>query len=364
MNKVVIFSDLYLPTFPYLEMPLYDHLSKKMNINVEYVLQDGDFRLTDSNLVKTFGSLNLKTIKSKNDILKILGKNDLFVMRFCYKGFGGDVAQTVRNNKINILQYDPTGIDIRVRNCPAQYLTSKSEKLKKQTIKKFPNYYKEIFVTGTILNDQAVNVSVDRDSFIKSYGLDPAKKFVLLAPANPGELGHQKGIDNEYKQIIKIIKEKCPNYQVAVKAHPLDYTATMKLQPGIIHKNDCWAGKNSWECFAPGITVIRAHEGYEALKACDALVTVRSSVAMEATLFKKPIIFVNRKKYIVNWPFDSKIMMDISINDLSTILNENKYCSAPDEAYENYWKLEMFANDGLAHVRTAETIKKLLDKKI
>jgi hypothetical protein len=234
MPKVVMFSDMFLPTFPYLELPMYRYLENQ-GIDVVYVLQSGDIRLTDPYMGYQFNNLNLTVVKKPKHVLAHLNKGDLLLSRFAYKLIAGDVAAKARAAGHKILMYDPSGIDIRVRACPAQYLTSKSESLKRATLKKFPKQYKHIFVTGTIHNDAVRTTSVHRDSFMEHYGLDPNKKFVIVTPANPGEMGHQHGINNEYSEIIRIVQSKCPNYEIAVKAHPLDYTASMKPQPGIIH---------------------------------------------------------------------------------------------------------------------------------
>lgn len=342
---------MYLPTFPFLEIPLYNEI-KSRGIEVEYILQEGDIRLTDPILFSEFSKLNLVSLKNPKDIVKRMGPDDLLLMRFAYKLVGGDVANKVRDSKHNILMYDPSGIDIRVRQCPAQWLTAKSEALKQATLKKFPKYYREVFVTGTIHCDAVATTEVNKEEFMQSYGLDPEKKLIILTPANPGELGHQKGIDDEYAQIAKMVKKRCPGYEIAVKAHPLDYTASMKKQPGIIHKNEHYAGKHSWEKFYPDITVIKAEEGYKAIKACDAVLNVRSSIAMETALFRKPLININRKKYTTNWPFDSKVMMDIEMEDLAYTLNSNTY-SVDKKACEEYCKRENYSDDGKAYIRTA-----------
>ena len=78
--SILIFSDLYLPTFPYLEIPLYNEL-KSRGIDVQYVLQDGDIRLTDPELYKTFSKLNLRTIKKPKHITQLFSK----VFSLCYK---------------------------------------------------------------------------------------------------------------------------------------------------------------------------------------------------------------------------------------------------------------------------------------
>lgn len=361
MKKIVIFSDMYLPTFPYLEIPMYEYI-RESGTDVVYVLQEGDIRLTDPDLSSVFGNINLKTISSPKKLPSVMENGDLLLMRFAYKLSGGEAALSVKKAGHKILQYDPSGIDIRVRECPAQYLTAKSENLKKLTLKKFPKSYKKIFVTGTIHNDAAATTKVNRNTFMKSYCLDHNKKFVILTPANPGE-GWMPGIKDDYEKIIEIVKSQCPNYEIAVKAHPLDYTASMKPQPGIVHKNDHYNGKSSWEHFAPGIKVIKAEEGYKAIKACDAILNVRSSIAMETALFKKPLININRDKYTTNWPFDENVMLDIQMDELAYVLNTNNY-GIDEEACSEYVKREAYSDDGLAFVRTADAAIKILHGEI
>jgi hypothetical protein len=362
MSKIVIFSDMFLPTFPYLEIPLYEYLNNK-DIEVVYALEKGDIRLTDPELSKCFMATNLIEVNKPKQVVSHLNKGDLLISRFAYKLPAGDVAAKARAAGHKILMYDPSGIDIRVRACPAQYLTAKSEHLKQLTLKKFPKQYRNIFVTGTIHNDAVRTTSVHRESFLEHYGLDPNKKFVILTPANPGELGHQHGINNEYSKIIDIVRDKCPNYEIAVKAHPLDYTASMKAQPGIIHKNEHYSGKHSWEQFAPGITVIEAAHGYSAIKICDAVLNVRSSIAMETALFRTPLININRDKYVTNWPFDPGVMIDINMDELAYVLNTNNY-GVDEEACKKYIKQEAYSDDGKAYVRTADAAIKIFNGEI
>lgn len=352
---------MFLPTFPFLELPLYYEL-EALGAKVTYVLQNGDVRLTNSNLAQEFRQLNLQTVAKPEHITstKIGKKDDIILMRFAYKGAAGDAAHFARKHGHTIFMYDPSGIDVRVRACPAQYMAVKSKSMKLAVLKKFPNRYKNIFTTGTIHYDAVAKTEVDRADFMRSYGLDPNKRFVLLTPANPGELGHQHGVDNEYTEIINTVKDMCPNYEIAVKAHPLDYTASMKPQPGIVHKNQHYNGKHSWESFAPGITVIKAEEGYKAIKACDAVINVRSSIAMETCLFPKPLINVNRQKYTTNWPHDPKVMVDVEMGELANVLNSGVYSELLDpKACKTYAKQHCYSDDGKAYQRIANAVIKV-----
>lgn len=351
-----MFSDVFLPTFPYLEIPMYNELVSR-GADVQYVLQDGDIRLNDP----VFASLRgLSVVKKPKAIGSMLQRGDILLSRFAYKLKAGDVAAAVRTRGNKILMYDPSGIDIRVRACPAQYLTAKSKKLKKATQKKFPKQYGGIFVTGTIHCDAAATTEVDRDDFMKSYGLDSSKKLAILTPANPGE-AWMPGIQDDYIKIVNTIQTKCPGYELLVKAHPLDHTASMTARPGIIHKSQHYGGKHSWEKFAPGIKVVRAPEGYMALKACDVVINIRSSLAMEIPLFVKPVVNVNRKNYLVNWPFDDKIMTDTTTKNLACDLNDSNYKIPNEEDCLSYTERENYSSDGKAYVRTSNIAIKILE---
>lgn len=314
--------------------------------------------MSNENIAKEYNKLDIILVDKISDLLKISSDGDLFILRFCYKGDGGKAAELLRNNKRKVLQYDVGGIDIRVRACPAQYLTAKSENLKQATIKKFPGQYKEVFVTGTLQYDSAYTTEVNRTEFLESYGIDPEKKLAILTPANPGE-AWMIGLKDTYKNIAKIMRKRCPEYQLAVKCHPLDYMIGMPNTPGVIQKGQHYGNKHSWEELFPDITVIKAEEGYKALKACDVVINVRSSLAMEIPMFRKPLINVDRKKYVTNWPFDPKVMMDIEMDDLAYTLNSNTY-SINKKACEEYCKRENYSDDGKAYVRTADVAMEIL----
>lgn len=361
MSKVIMFSDQWLPTFPYLDIPLYKEI-KARKIPVVYALKEGDYRLVDPALASFYSTLNIAIIKKPSDILNLIGKEELLVTRFAYKGMAADVSAVAKSNKRRVLMLDPAAIDIRVREAPAQYITAKSEYMRREILKKFPKSYKHIFTTGTIHFDPAATTSVNRDEFMKSYGLDPAKRLAILTPANPAEANHQAGVDNEYEEIARIVRDHCSDYELMIKAHPMDYTAKLPARPGIIHKHEYYKGSYSWEKFAPNAVVVKAEEGYKAIKACDVVLNVRSSIAMETPLFYKPLLNINRSKYTTNWPHSNDVMIDINISDLAATLNENKYSISIDKCNE-YISKHCFSNDGLAYIRTADVVEKILCQK-
>lgn len=361
MSKVFVFSDLYLCTFPFIEFPLYNELLKN-NIDPVYIMHKDDIRFSIPHISEEFKKLNLFKLSNYSDMLDISSPGELFIMRFCYKGVGGDVATLLVKNKRKLLQYDVGGIDIRVRACPGQYLTAKSDSLYTQAKKKFANQYRKIFTTGAIQYDFAYTTKVERKQFFQSYGLDINKKLVILTTANPGE-AWMPGLKDDYRKIVEIVSDRCPEYQIMLKCHPLDYMAGMSNKPGVIQKGQHYGNKPSWNELFPDIKVVRAEEGYKALKACDAVLNIRSSIAMETALFRKPLININRHQYTTNWPFDPKVMMDIDLGELAAVLNAGIY-SVDEKACKVYCKNENLSDDGKAYVRTANAAIKILSGEV
>jgi hypothetical protein len=360
MSKIFIFSDLYLCTFPFVEFPLYHEL-KNRNLDVRYVLQKNDIRLSIEDVAKKYNELNLITIDKLKDVLEISSKGDLFVLRFCYKGAGGKVASVLRNHGREVLQYDVGGVDIAYRDCPARYLAAKSNHLAGRARKNFPTY-KNVFVTGTIHYDSAYTTEVNRDEFLKSYNLNPDLKLAILTPASPGE-AWMPGLKGTYQKIVDVVEKRCPDYQIAVKCHPLDYMADMDDLPGVIKKGQHYDNKQSWKELFPDITVIKPEEGYEAIKSCDYILNVRSSIAMETSSLRKPLININRSDYVTNWPFDKNVMLDIRMKELAKTLNDGKY-KVDESSYVNYATRENCADDGKAYVRTADAVIQILKGKV
>jgi len=364
MPKVIMFSDLYLPTFPFLDIPLYNEL-KARGLDVRYVLEEGDIRLILPELSSTYLPITTIVKKAKH-VNDLLGKDDLLVMRFCYKGVAGDLANAVKASKKRILMLDPAAIDIGWRECPAQYITSKSSWMTEQIKSRVGNKYKEIFTVGTIHFDEAWRVKPNKEELMKSYGLDPKKKLAILCKASQGEIGHQKGVDDEYKQIAEIVKTKCPEYELLFKCHPIDHLSQYPLVPGVMHKNEHYGQKPSWETLFPAsIKVLKPEQGYEGFASADVILNVRSSVGMESVLFPTPLININSHKYLTNWPKveTAGVMKNIEIKDLERTLNKNEYNVIKDKCFAHVLRYCDPKADGKAYERTANAIIKILEKK-
>lgn len=361
MNKVFVYSDMFLPTFPFLEIPLYECL-KGMGIEINYTLQQGDVRLDIPSLKKIYKPIT-HSVKNPKQIAGEMNRGDLLICRFAYKGQAASVISKVVSGKKRVLALDPAAVDIAFRPCQAQYLTVKSPWMKRRVIKKYPHRKKNIFTTGTIHFDEAWRVQVDKTAFMLSYGLNPNKKLAILCKSSAGEMGHQKGIDAEYKQIKKIVEKQCPDYELLVKFHPLDHLAEFKNMPGVINKNVHYKHRPSWETIFPeGVNILKPEEGYKGFKCADVILNVRSSIGMESMLFPTPLININSHKYLINWPKsnDTGVMKFIKMESLAKTLNGGKYGVDKKACRKHVLEYCDPVGDGKAYERIAKIISNLV----
>lgn len=363
MRKVFIFSDLYLPTFPFLELPLYNYL-KESGVDVKYVLQEGDIRMVLPHLKSVYTPITTVVRKPKH-ILTMMDKRDLLVCRFGYKDTIGSLISKARAVKRRVLALDPAAVDIAFRECQSQYLTIKSPWLKTRIPKKILRSYTSVHTVGTIHFDEAWRIGdINKHKFMESYGLNPNKKLVILCKSSAGEIGHQKGVDAEYKNIVNIVRQKCPDYELLFKCHPLDHLCEYNQMPGVMRKNVHYKNKPSWKILFPGggVKVIKPEEGYKGFKCADAIINVRSSIGMESMLFPTPLINVNSHKYLVNWPKSKNegVMKSIKLEELGHTLNNNKYRVDYDACKKHVLQFCDIGGDGKAYIRTGDIIIRLL----
>ena len=365
MEKLIYFNDMFYPTHPYIDHKLYYELVN-MGFDVQYVVYDNDTRITHDSLKEEYNNLNLLKIKTEVDILKHLGPKNMLLTRFSHKyGMGkvsAQMAGMVNSKRARVFVYDIASIDSQFRCIRANYFAAMGNTTRKIILKKFPKSYDQIFVTGTIHQDDAPNTVVDKKQFMLDYGLNPNKKLIVLTAANPSETGHHPEVPKEYTDIINIIQKQCNNmYEIIVSAHPNEHMHKYPLSPSIIYKQTSYGSKRSWQSWGiEGLKVVKAEEKYRAFAAADVVVNARSSVAMEALLLYTPVINVNSFKYIINWPIvnDPGVMKTIDIKDLKNTLVNSLY-SIDKNKCNKYISNHFHANDGMAYKRIADKIKQV-----
>jgi len=345
MGKIVYFNDLVMQTFPFVDEKLYFDLKSKHS-DIVYVVYEDDARVKDSKLYERYKEYNLHIIKSEKDILGLLNAGDILVARFSHKyGVGKIQAQLhklIKKKHIKLFLYDIASIDSQLRAIYANDFAIMGKTTEDAIRKRFNGFYSNIHVTGTIHQDSVTSVSVDKGEFMTKYNMDSSKKLVILTIANPAETNSCPDIIDYYRKIVEIVQIKCGDkYEIAINAHPADYNTKYPSYSGIIKKNTKYGNKSSWEVFA------RA----------DVIVNIRSSVAMEAVLFYKPILNIEFDSYIINWPRENikGLMSDVNIDDLERTLMEEDFCSNTDLCNE-YISKHFHANDGLAYKRISGII--------
>ena len=357
MKTIVYFSDIFYPTFPRLEINLVNRLKRRAD--VKFCMFDDDPRLTK--YAKAYEHLDVIPVASVKQVVRLMTKKSLYVSRFDYGKYpAGQAARQSRRLGARVFMHDVAGIDMAVREGPANYVAIKSEWLRGQMRKnRFMRAYDKSFVTGTIHFDE-VAAPVDRAGFNKKYNLDPKKHLLLLTPANPGEVNSQGGIEKDYRRIVQIVSS-LPQYQLMIKGHPFDYSHQYKKSKAIICKVTKYGNKSSWEVFARkyNIPVCSPEDGYNAIKCCRAVLNIRSSLALEIPMFYKPLININRQKYVTNWVFDPNTMIDIKLKNLKQTL-EGKMRPVSKPKCDAYVTRHCCANDGKAYKRIAWAVGQVL----
>jgi len=112
----------------------------------------------------------------------------------------------------------------------------------------------------------------DKEEFLKRYGLDTDKKIVLLITQN------RRVSEKFLRTAVKALKQLI-DVQTIIKPHP--------------NENKKWLMEVLKEEDYKAVILNPKANTYEALYACDLMITVYSTVAIEAMCLRKPVIIVN-----------------------------------------------------------------------
>lgn len=232
--------------------------------------------------------INAKTIwiESWSILKKLIKENDIIVLG-SYRNNQWLVEYSRLNNKVVLIHKNPANLDFETGIMPnifclKDHLDEKNvtNLINLKKIKKISND-EIIEVTGS-LQHQLTNMEfLEKEKFFKKYNLDINKKLFLFLPCAPQH--HNKKYREDYVEICKKISK---NYNLLIKGHPTDY-AKRKL----INK---YKGKSSWEYLLPNYKICDPHDFNDALKCCDAAISIFSTVFNDVNKMGVPIIFVNR----------------------------------------------------------------------
>lgn len=226
-----------------------------------------------------FTEIGVTPINSLKELVRYIFKADLIIMSTIkglsgihkiFKIFNSFTIQINDTPEFFSYYYDP---DI---------LVLPSEAYKRNTLanRDFPE--EKIFIAGDIRFDSILEEihPFKKEEFYKEYNLDKDKPFVIFCP------GAVQRIDDWakslYLKILACIKNS--NYQVIIRMHPEEWTG---------HKRPRGVNVMSNRLLYPEIPAIKPWDVSTAMKLCSFIVTVDSSVALEASNYCKNAVAVN-----------------------------------------------------------------------
>jgi len=138
-------------------------------------------------------------------------------------------------------------------------------------------FEERIVITGPPQYDILANSEkvFDRERFCASWKIDPSKKIVLIGSQTFHIAGNRESF---CRSIFQALKDD-PELQIVIKPHPTE--------------PEEWYEKLAGETGARVVPLPRNSDTYEALYACDVLITFYSTIALEAMILGKPVITLN-----------------------------------------------------------------------
>lgn len=130
---------------------------------------------------------------------------------------------------------------------------------------------------GMPKTDAFFDGSLDRESYLRERGLDPARKTILYAPTwRPESSLYSVG-----EELIRSMEGA--DYNFLVKLHDHSYTPAARID---------WEARLA-DVRAPNVAILRESDITPTLHAADLLISDASSVANEFTLLDRPIVFID-----------------------------------------------------------------------
>jgi len=163
---------------------------------------------------------------------------------------------------------------ISLKHCIIPDKTAVYGNYTKEILTKVCNYPDEsVVVTGQPTYDVLIKAKevFGKQKFLKQHGLDPTKKTALLIT---------QGCSHEFLKVTVKALKKFSEVQTIIKPHPCDVEP--KWHEKILRKENYHA-----------LVLDPKSNTFEALFACDLMITISSTVAIEAMVLNKPVVIVN-----------------------------------------------------------------------
>lgn len=227
-------------------------------------------------------------------------KPDLVILFDDIGVFGKTAAFVCKLNRVKCLtlQHGIFG-DLPIMNIVSDKFAAYGDFIKKIMVKRGVSP-KKIVVTGNPKFDIFLKNNYSRDKFYEKFGIPDDYKLVVLATTT-------FFLGNTNEDIISATIECLKNLdktQLIIKTHPSDNNTP--IYKSIVKKLNSDA------------IVIQKHDIFDILNSCDILITVSSTVGLEAMIFGKTVINLNLTGSEELIPY-SKSKAAIGIRDLSKL---------------------------------------------
>ena len=213
----------------------------------------------------------------------------------------------------------------------------------------------EVVVTGNPQMDFLVNAQslIDKELIYRKYGLDPQRKLVLAAPGQTfGQTRHQA--KDRFFQGVVAAKKVLGHYQWVFKTKP--GAESRQYYQGLMKEQ----GERD--------LILTKDDLYPLLAVADIVITPPTTVAIEALIMGKPVIYVNfydAEDYFPHLVEHEVVFPLREIGDLpqkiESILEQQNVTRPAVEKLQNLLEEENYCTDGESSVRMAAVLESLLE---
>ncbi|MBU1632521.1 MAG: UDP-N-acetylglucosamine 2-epimerase [Nanoarchaeota archaeon] len=169
--------------------------------------------------------------------------------------------------------------EIKPEYCPIPTITTVYGNCDKDFLIKKGNYPENsVIVTGNHRYDVYINLHkrIDKNQVYKELKIDSSKKNILIATQPFPHTPDREKLIKIVSEAVKTIKD----IQLIIKVHPEE---SVRLYEKIVKNNDVKA-------------IITKYDINKSLYICEILVTVSSTVGLEAAILEKPVIIISSIK--------------------------------------------------------------------
>lgn len=243
-------------------------------------------------LDKNFKQAKTIWLKSKKEIYKLIKDYDIIIFGNI-RNVSDLIYYSRIRKKITVVHNNPSNFDNILNLTPNLYCLDNKlnydqikSNISKKKILKVSNFDKFI-ITGSPQYNSIFQKHIKKKKFFSKYKLDMKKNLVLFMPSSPAVLTLE--VQKIYKEVVILLRKK---FNVLIKNHPSDY---FKRKVNYYDKN-----KLSHEAVLSDKKLFLNPKDFEsALFHCNYVFSFETTGFVTVNMSKKPIIFIDRFKFMI-----------------------------------------------------------------